>query len=67
MPDILVSTQDSVGIVSLNRPEVRNAVTLGMWRELAGIFSDFAGDDGIRAVVLGADRVPIRTRVRRRR
>lgn len=58
MPDILVTTRESVGVVSLNRPEVRNAVTLGMWRELAGIFSDFAGDDGIRAVVLtgsGAD------------
>ena len=58
MPDILVTTRDGVGVVSLNRPEVRNAVTLGMWRELAGIFSDFAGDDGIRAVVLtgsGAD------------
>src|SRR3984957_4948104 len=58
MPDILVTARESVGVVSLNRPEVRNAVTLGMWRELAGIFSDFAGDDGIRAVVLtgsGAD------------
>jgi enoyl-CoA hydratase/carnithine racemase len=58
MPDILVTTRESVGVVSLNRPEVRNAVTLGMWRELGRIFSDFAGDDGIRAVVLtgaGAD------------
>jgi enoyl-CoA hydratase/carnithine racemase len=58
MPDILVTIRGSVGVVSLNRPEVRNAVTLGMWRELASIFSNFAGDDGIRAVVLtgsGAD------------
>jgi enoyl-CoA hydratase/carnithine racemase len=58
MPDILVTTRDSVAVVALNRPEVRNAVTLGMWRELAGIFADFAGDDGVRAVVLtgsGAD------------
>jgi enoyl-CoA hydratase/carnithine racemase len=58
MPDILVTTRDSVAIVSLNRPEVRNAVTLGMWRELADIFSGFAGDDAVRAVVLtssGAD------------
>jgi enoyl-CoA hydratase/carnithine racemase len=58
MPDILVTTRESVGVVSLNRPEVRNAVTLGMWRELAGIFSDFAGNNAIRAVVLtgsGAD------------
>jgi enoyl-CoA hydratase/carnithine racemase len=58
MPDILVTTRDGVGVVTLNRPEVRNAVTLGMWRGLAGIFSDFAGDGDIRAVVLtgsGAD------------
>src|ERR1700722_2190439 len=52
MPDILVTTQESVAVVSLNRPEARNAVTLGMWRKLAGIFSNFAADDGVRAVVL---------------
>jgi enoyl-CoA hydratase/carnithine racemase len=58
MPDILVTTQDSVGVVSLNRPAVRNAVTLRMWRELADIFSNLAKDDAIRAIVLtgsGAD------------
>jgi enoyl-CoA hydratase/carnithine racemase len=58
MPDILVTTQDSVAVVSLNRPEVRNAVTLGMWRELADIFSSLAKDDAVRAIVLtgsGAD------------
>src|SRR5664279_2278966 len=58
MPDILLTKQDSVAIVSLNRPAVRNAVTLGMWRELADIFSGLARDDQIRAVVLtssGAD------------
>ena len=31
MPDILVTARDHVGVVSLNRPEVRNAVTLSMW------------------------------------
>ena len=58
MPDILVTRQDSVAIVSLNRPAVRNAVTLGMWRELAAIFSGLANDDQARAIVLagsGAD------------
>src|SRR3981081_1380538 len=58
MPDILVATRDNVGVVSLNRPEARNAVTLGMWRELAGIFSNLADDDAVRAIVLmssGAD------------
>jgi len=58
MPDILVTTRDSVGVVSLNRPQVRNAVTLGMWRELADIFSSLADNDAVRAIVLtssGAD------------
>ncbi len=58
MPDILVTTQDDIGVVSLNRPELRNAVKLNMWRELAGVFSDLANDDAIRAIVLtgsGAD------------
>src|SRR5258708_34146305 len=52
MPDILVTTRDSIGGVSLNRPEARNGVTFGMWRELAGIFSSLADDDAIRAIVL---------------
>jgi enoyl-CoA hydratase/carnithine racemase len=52
MPDILLTRQESVAIASLNRPEVRNAVTLGMWRELAGIFSNIANDDDVRAIVL---------------
>lgn len=58
MSDILVTTRGSVAVVSLNRPEARNAVTLGMWRELAGIFSGLADDDDVRGVVLtgsGAD------------
>src|ERR1700683_958573 len=56
MPDILVTARDHVGIVSLNRPEVRNAVTLSMWRELANIFSSLRRDGDIRAIVLaGSD------------
>src|SRR5580698_785277 len=56
MPDILVTARDHVGVVSLNRPEVRNAVTLSMWRELASIFSNLARDGDIRAIVLtGSD------------
>jgi enoyl-CoA hydratase/carnithine racemase len=58
MPDILLTRRDSVSVVSLNRPQMRNAVTLNMWRELAGLFSGLAGDDEVRAVVLtgsGAD------------
>jgi enoyl-CoA hydratase/carnithine racemase len=58
MPDILVTTRDRIAVVSLNRPEVRNAVTLYMWRELTGIFSHLASEESVRAIVLtssGAD------------
>jgi enoyl-CoA hydratase/carnithine racemase len=52
MPEILVSMRDNVALVSLNRPAVRNAVTLNMWRELATLFISLADDDRVRAVVL---------------
>jgi enoyl-CoA hydratase/carnithine racemase len=50
--DISVMRQSGIARVSLNRPSVRNAVTLAMWRELATIFSGFARDPDVRAVVL---------------
>jgi enoyl-CoA hydratase/carnithine racemase len=50
--DISVMRQSGIARVSLNRPSVRNAVTLAMWRELATIFSCFARDPDVRAVVL---------------
>ena len=58
MPDILLTKRDRVAVVSFNRPDVRNAMTLKMWSELASLFSGLAGDDDSRAVVLtssGAD------------
>lgn len=41
-----------IGIVTLNRPERRNAITLSMWRAIATIFDDLGRDREIRAVVL---------------
>jgi enoyl-CoA hydratase/carnithine racemase len=52
MPDILVTRKDDIGVVTLNRPEVYNAVTLAMWRELAGIFDRLGQDDAVRSIVL---------------
>jgi enoyl-CoA hydratase/carnithine racemase len=52
MPDILVTTKDDIGIVTLNRPEAYNAVKLAMWLELGGIFSRLGSDDTVRAIVL---------------
>jgi enoyl-CoA hydratase/carnithine racemase len=50
--DISVMRRNGIARVSLNRPSVRNAVTLAMWRELAAIFTDLAGEPDVRAVVL---------------
>jgi len=50
--DISVACEDGVARVSLNRPEVRNAVRLSMWRELAAIFGRFVRDKDVRAVIL---------------
>jgi enoyl-CoA hydratase/carnithine racemase len=51
--DIVVDVEPSaVAIVTLDRPTRRNAVTLGMWRELASIFGRLGDDREVRAVVL---------------
>jgi enoyl-CoA hydratase/carnithine racemase len=47
-----ITRRDGIAYVALNRPSVRNAVTLAMWRQLAETFSAFAADSGLRAVVL---------------
>jgi enoyl-CoA hydratase len=43
---------DGVAVVTLNRPEKRNAVSLQMHDELEQLFVDLADDDEIRAIVL---------------
>ncbi len=53
MPEeIDIRRRNGIAHVALNRPSVKNAVTLAMWRELAEIFSCFAADRDLRAVVL---------------
>lgn len=52
MKEIEIKRRGGIAHVALNRPSVRNAVTLAMWRELAEIFSRFAADRDLRAVVL---------------
>lgn len=41
-----------IALVTLNRPEKRNAVSDQMHRELEDIFVDLAGDDEVRIIVL---------------
>jgi enoyl-CoA hydratase/carnithine racemase len=50
--EINITRRDGIARISLNRPSVKNAVTLAMWRELAEIFSRVAADRDLRAVIL---------------
>jgi len=52
MTEILLAQDSTVAVVTLNRPAKRNAVTLGMWRELGALFSRLGADGSVRAVVL---------------
>ena len=48
----LVERRDGVAIVTLNRPEAMNALSREMRVEIARIFSELDGDEGVRAIVL---------------
>ena len=43
---------DARATVRLNRPDKRNALTLGMWRDLAQAFQQLEQEDGLRCVVV---------------
>jgi enoyl-CoA hydratase/carnithine racemase len=49
--DIEVVVEDAVTVVTLNRPAQRNAVTLAMWQDLAGIFGALGEDPAARAII----------------
>src|SRR5262249_22013627 len=49
--DILVQREGAIATVVFNRPNVRNAITLSMWAELARVVTELGKDDAIRAVV----------------
>jgi enoyl-CoA hydratase/carnithine racemase len=52
MEEIRIERHDGIVRVILNRPSVKNAMTLAMWRKLAEIFSGFVDDREVRGVVL---------------
>ncbi|MBT8146500.1 MAG: enoyl-CoA hydratase/isomerase family protein [Gammaproteobacteria bacterium] len=55
---VLVSREDSVGVIRLNRPEKRNALDLTMRQALAESFRLLTADEQIRAIVItGGDKV----------
>jgi enoyl-CoA hydratase/carnithine racemase len=48
---ILVEHDGSIATVVFNRPKVRNALSLAMWREIALIADRLSADDNVRAVL----------------
>ena len=52
MEQILVNQNGNIATVTINRPDVKNAVTSKMWDELTNIFTKLGYDDTVRAVIL---------------
>jgi enoyl-CoA hydratase/carnithine racemase len=51
---VLSAREGSLAIVTLNRPERRNAMSLGLMLELIGCLDEIGSNSEIRAVILGA-------------
>jgi enoyl-CoA hydratase len=49
---LLAEVNNEVGLITINRPEKRNAMSLEMWTGLAEILDDWERDDSVRVVVL---------------
>jgi enoyl-CoA hydratase len=51
-PRLTVSRDETIAVVTFNRPERRNAFDLSMWRGLGAIMQHLSADDELRCVVL---------------
>jgi enoyl-CoA hydratase len=49
--DILVERRGRIATVAFNRPRMRNAISLAMWRDLGLVSQELSRDDGVRAIV----------------
>ena len=47
-----MTIQDKVAVVTLNRPDVRNAMKLSMWKDIAPLFARLGRDSNLRAIIL---------------
>lgn len=52
---LLRTTEGAIGVITLNRPQRRNALSLELMRELIQCFDDFAADPTIRVIILAAE------------
>ena len=49
---LLFERRDPIGIITFNRPEVRNALTEEMWERFPGVLKQAAADPAVRVIVL---------------
>src|ERR1700757_3030673 len=49
---IIVESKGAVGIIKLNRPKLLNALSFGVFREIAAAVDDLEADDAIGCIVL---------------
>jgi len=49
---IIVERKGAVGVVRLNRPKLLNALSFGVFREIAAAIDDLEADDGIGCIVV---------------
>jgi len=52
---LLVEADEPIGIVTLNRPDRRNALSLALMQELIDCFHELSGEPEIRAIILAAN------------
>ena len=53
--EISVEREGSTAIVTMRRPEKRNALSLTVMRELAGALGELGGDGSVRAIILAGE------------
>jgi len=54
MPDLVTSTEGQLGIITLNRPDRRNALSLELMLDLIRAFDEFGARSDVRAVILAS-------------
>jgi enoyl-CoA hydratase/carnithine racemase len=47
-----VTRDDHVAVLTIDRPEKRNAMTAGMWTALPGVLAPLADDAGVRTLIV---------------
>lgn len=54
LENVFVAQDGPLAVITLNRPERRNALSLGLMRELTGVLDEIGRDREVRAIILAA-------------